>query len=140
MSIEIREMGIEDYDAVMKLWQVSKGIGLSEADSRPSLASCLERNPGLSFVALFNGEVVAAVLCGHDGRRGYIHHLAVRPDFRRKALGRELVARGPNGLKQFGIQKCHLLVCESNTAALSFWRKINWSECHDLKVWSYNID
>ncbi len=49
MSVGIREMTMADYDAMLALWQISEGIGLSNADSRDNIASYLQRNPGLSF-------------------------------------------------------------------------------------------
>ena len=82
MTVSIREMTIDDYDEVFALWQVSEGVGLSTADERDEIAIYLHRNPGTSFVALDGGQLVAAVLCGHDGRRGYIHHLAVKKSHR----------------------------------------------------------
>lgn len=74
MSIVIREMTIQDYDEVLALWRTSEGVGLSDADSDEGVARFLDRNPGLSFVARDGEHLVGAVLCGHDGRRGYIHH------------------------------------------------------------------
>ncbi|MFQ5903472.1 MAG: GNAT family N-acetyltransferase [Candidatus Binatia bacterium] len=77
MGIVIREMALQDYDEVLALWQTSEGVGLSDADLEEGVARFLDRNPGLSFVALDGEHLVGAVLCGHDGRRGYIHHLVV---------------------------------------------------------------
>jgi N-acetylglutamate synthase len=135
----IREMVIEDYEAVMALWRSSDGIGLSDADSHEGIAAYLDRNPGLSLVAESEGEVAAAVLCGHDGRRGYIHHLAVRKDQRRKGLGRRLTEMCLENLERLGIQKCHLFVLAANQNALSFWPKIGWSARGHLVVMSKDI-
>jgi N-acetylglutamate synthase len=86
-AIEINPFSLDAYDAVLALWRQCEGIGLSQADSRENIQRYLERNPGMSFIATFNGTVVGAVLCGHDGRRGYIHHLAVHPSCRRTKTG-----------------------------------------------------
>ncbi|MQK65990.1 GNAT family N-acetyltransferase, partial [Escherichia coli] len=86
------------------------GVGLSDADSFENVARFLERNPGLSFVATDAERVVATILCGHDGRRGLIHHLLVAPTHRRQGLGRALLSRALAALGQAQIQKCHLLV------------------------------
>jgi putative acetyltransferase len=91
MNIEIRPFTMVAYDRVLALWQQCEGVGLSEADSRESIQAYLSRNPGMSFIATGDGAVVGAVLCGHDGRRGYIHHLAVHPQSRRRSVGRRLV-------------------------------------------------
>ena len=71
MSIHIREMDITDYERVYAMWQACEGIGLSDADSKEGISRFLERNPGLSFVALEGDKIAGAALCGHDGRRGH---------------------------------------------------------------------
>ena len=67
----IQTMRLDHYEAVTALWQATPGVGLSNTDSREGLALFLERNPGLSFIALIDERLVGAVLCGHDGRRGH---------------------------------------------------------------------
>ena len=93
MIIEIREFTIEDYEPVYALWKASEGIDLSDADSKEGIKHFLEHNPGLSFIAVQDKQVVGAALCGHDGRRGYIHHLAVAKSHRRQGIGKSLVGR-----------------------------------------------
>ena len=83
---------MEMYDEVLRLWQSCEGIGLSAADGREQIAAYLLRNPGCSFVVKANGTIAGAVLAGHDGRRGYLHHLAVAKDCRRQGIARSLVA------------------------------------------------
>jgi len=80
-------MTIEDYDSVIGLLTATSGVRLREADSREATARYLERNPGLSFVALVDGVIAGCVMCGHDGRRGYLQHLAVSPRFRERGIG-----------------------------------------------------
>ena len=102
-ELRIRAMTPVDYDAVIALWRATEGIGLSGADERGAIAAYLARNPGLSMVALHAEALVGAVLCGHDGRRGYIHHLAVVPTERGGGLGRTLAERCLLGLGALGI-------------------------------------
>lgn len=90
--MKIREMFITDYDAALALWHRCAGMGLSDADELVPLSHFLERNPGLNFIALDGESLVGTVLCGTDGRRGYLYHLAVDPLYRRRGIGRELVA------------------------------------------------
>ncbi|WP_337926706.1 hypothetical protein [Paenibacillus caui] len=71
----ITEMTIDDYEGAYRLWKNTKGMGLSAADSRESIASYLQRNEGLSFVCKQDGQIVGTVLCGHDGRRGFMYPL-----------------------------------------------------------------
>jgi putative acetyltransferase len=136
MSTVIREMTIADYDIVYRLWENSEGIGLSDADSKEGIKRFLERNPGLSFVAFDGEQIVGAALCGHDGRRGYIHHLAVAQSHRRKGIGKSLVGRCMFALMQIGIAKCHLFVFDNNQESIKFWRKIGWTERVELMMMS----
>jgi ribosomal protein S18 acetylase RimI-like enzyme len=128
MSVMIFEMTIDDYDDVRALWESSKGIEVSEMDSRECIARFLERNPGLSFVARDNDRLVGAVLCGHDGRRGYIDQLAVLMPHRRQGIGRSLVSRCLFHLMRLGIRRWNLFVFEDNQEAIAFWRKLGWAE------------
>ena len=139
MSVELRELIIEDYDAVMDIWDKSGAVGLSDADSREGIKRFLKRNPGLSYVAMDDDEIIAAALCGHDGRRGYIHHLAVKEENRRQGLGRSLVGRCMYALMRIGISKCHLFVFGDNQNAIEFWNKVGWSERVELMMMSQQL-
>jgi N-acetylglutamate synthase len=137
MPPTIRAMTIEDYPAVIALWQASEGIGLSKADSPEGIRAYLERNPGLSQVAVDErGGVVGAVLCGHDGRRGLLHHLAVADGWRKRGLGRELALHCMQGLAAAGIDRCHLFVYGENQPARAFWRRTGWYERPELVLMS----
>jgi ribosomal protein S18 acetylase RimI-like enzyme len=140
MNINFSEFSIEAYDKVMSLWQLCEGIGLSGADSKRNIKSYLERNPAMSFIAQHNDVIVGAVLGGHDGRRGYIHHLAVHPDYRYKGIGKELVERCLVALQSIGIQKCHLFIFNNNTAGIGFWNKIGWTQRFDISLISKTIE
>ncbi len=138
--IEIREMTPADYDDAITLWKATEGIGLSAADSAEAIAGYLARNPGMSFVARAEDRTLAgAVLCGHDGRRGYLHHLAVRADCRGQGLGRRLSERCLAALRAAGIDKCHLFVKSDNPAGEAFWEKTGWYERTDLVLMSIDI-
>jgi ribosomal protein S18 acetylase RimI-like enzyme len=139
MTINIHEMNIDDYEAIYSLWGKSDNIGLSKADSRPSIKKFLERNPGMSFTAWKEGKLIGSVLCGHDGRRGYIHHLMVHPDYRRQGLGQSLVSRCMFALTRIGIQKCHLFVFEDNTGGIKFWESLGWTKRVELSMMSHQI-
>ncbi len=139
MGIEIEGMTIHDYDEVYDLWKNSEGLGLSDADSRDGITNFLERNPDLSFVAREGGQIVGAALCGHDGRRGYIHHLAVAKSHRRRGIGRSLVGRCMFALMRIGIPKCHLFVFGDNEEAIEFWQKVGWTERVELMMMSQQL-
>jgi ribosomal protein S18 acetylase RimI-like enzyme len=133
-ELRIRAMTPVDYDAVIALWRATEGIGLSEADERGAIAAYLARNPGLSMVALRAEALVGAVLCGHDGRRGYIHHLAVVPAERGRGLGRTLAERCLLGLGALGIGKANIVVYATNAEGQAFWRATGWTGRDDLLV------
>ncbi|GJL54153.1 MAG: N-acetyltransferase [Nitrospirales bacterium] len=137
MQIEIKEMMISDYHEAMSLWQQTEGMCLRVADSREGIEAYLRRNPGLSFVARSNGQLIGTVLCGHDGRRGYLHHLAVAHEHRGQGVGKKLTEQVIAALQQNGIQKCHLFVLNENTKAIQYWQKRGWQHRHDIRMMSF---
>jgi ribosomal protein S18 acetylase RimI-like enzyme len=139
MNITINEMDIKDYDQIYQLWESSENIGLSKADSRYGISKFLERNPGMSYIAWKGEDLVGTVLCGHDGRRGYIHHLMVHPDHRRQGIGQSLVSRCMFALTRIGIQKCHLFVFEDNIGGIKFWENLGWTKRVELTMMSQII-
>jgi N-acetylglutamate synthase len=140
MSIIFSQFTIDLYEEVIFLWKQCDGIGLSDADSRGSIQAYLERNPGMSFVASENSNIIGAILCGHDGRRGYIHHLAVSAEYRRQGLGHGLVEKSLSVLQAVGIQKCHLFIFNNNTSGIKFWENIGWTYRKDINVISKTIE
>jgi N-acetylglutamate synthase len=135
VKCRIRKMTAGDYDAVVSLWRAIPGIGLDDdADSRSGVTSYLRRNPGLSFVACQGNVIVGAVLSGHDGRRGYLHHLAVAAPYRRSGIGKELVARCLRALARRRIPKCNIFLFQDNAQGRAFWRHNGWKSRQDLRV------
>lgn len=131
--MEIRNMTIEDYEKVHSLWLATAGMGLNDIDDSPDgIAVYLRRNPTTSFVALEGEELVGAILCGHDGRRGYIYHTAVRESCRRRGIGYALVNAATAALANEGISKVALVVFARNAGGLAFWMQLGFSERNDL--------
>jgi ribosomal protein S18 acetylase RimI-like enzyme len=130
--VTVRPMVEEDIPAALALWQGLPGIGLREADSPPAVARYLRRNPGCSFVATQGGELVGVSLAGHDGRRGYLHHVAVRPDCRLHGTGRRLVEACLAVLKAEGIEKVNFWVKADNASGLAFWNRLGGRERTDI--------
>lgn len=128
-----------DTHEALALWRATPGIGISDADEPDRIAAYLERNSGLSFVARVDGRLAGAVLCGSDGRRGYLHHLAVAPEFRHMGIGTVLSERCLAGLHALGITKCHLFVIAGNADGRAFWEKIGWRLRTDLVILSKDI-
>ncbi|HEU4562834.1 MAG TPA: GNAT family N-acetyltransferase [Longimicrobium sp.] len=136
---DFETMAIADVPEALELWTASEGVGLRGADSPEELTKYLARNPGLSLVARDGGRMVGAVLCGHDGRRGYLHHLAVAASHRRRGIGRALVERCLDGLRRDGIAKCHLMVYHHNAEGQAFWRGTGWHARDDILLMSRNL-
>lgn len=131
--MRIRPMTISDYDAVYSLWSSTPGVGLSAVDdSKAGISKYLARNKGLSFVAEDEGNIVGAILAGHDGRRGFIYHTAVAPDSRNRGVGTALVSAALSALKAEGITKAALVAFEKNAPGNAFWENRGFTLRKDL--------
>lgn len=118
----VRKMTIDDYEDVYALWMSCKGMGLNNLDdSREGIDSFLRRNPETCFVAIDKGTVIGVIISGHDGRRGYVYHTAVHPDYRRQGIGSSLVDYAMSALKDEGINKVAMLVFARNETGNAFW-------------------
>jgi len=132
MTVIIRIMKPEDIPAVLALWRSTPGVGLNESDTPERLTAYLQRNPGQSFVATESKNIIGAVLCGNDGRRGSLNHLAVAAKWRRNGIGTALVERCLMTLEAQGIVKCNIFVYANNQAGQEFWARNGWKIRPDL--------
>ena len=139
MSIEILPMAVDDLDDVTVLWNATEGVGMNESDGPEQLRGFLDRNPGLSLIARDGSRLVGAVLCGHDGRRGFLYHLAVLTDYRKRGLGRAMVDRCLKSLSMLGLLRCNILIYVDNHSGEQFWRKGGWFERNELKLLQRDI-
>jgi len=135
--MRIVEFTIERYEEVLALLNDRPGVTLRDVDSRPALARYLERNPGLSFAAEVDGEIVGCVFCGHDGRRGYLQHVVVLPAYRKRGIGHALVTRCLDELERIGILKTHIDVFVTNEVGKAYWRRRGWRLRDDILRYSY---
>lgn len=133
MEIIIRKMTIYDYEKVYDLWLSTPGMGLNDLDdSKEGIGLYLKRNPNTCFVAENGDEMVGVILSGNDGRRGFIHHTAVRTEYRRQGIGKKLVDAALAALEKEGIHKVALVVFKRNTLGNSFWEKQGFTVREDL--------
>ncbi|MBR7064277.1 MAG: GNAT family N-acetyltransferase [Treponema sp.] len=131
--MKIRLMTIEDYEKVYKLWLSCEGMGLNNLDdSRDGIAKYIERNPGTCFVAEDSDEVIGVIIAGHDGRRGFIYHTAVNPNYRNQGIATKLVEAATDALKANGINKVALVVFDRNEDGNAFWEKVGFTVRDDL--------
>ena len=127
-NIDTREFSIDDYDAAIRLWRRVEGLEIAEGDDREGLAQFLRRNRGLSRVAIDGAAIVGVALCGHDGRRGHVYHLAVDPAYQRCGLGRRLLDECLNGLRSAGVKRVIIMVADDNQRGAEFWKRQGWEE------------
>lgn len=139
--MDILLMKIADYEEVYKLWKNTEGMGLrSLDDSRDGIMTFLNRNPNTNFVCKENNKVVGVILSGHDGRRGYIYHLAVSQKYRKKGIGKILVEKVICALKTEGIKKIALVVFDANESGNAFWESVGFIKREDLVYRNFTID
>lgn len=129
----IRVMTINDYDAVYDLWIHISGMGLNNLDdSKEGIETYLKRNPNTCFVAEEDGSIIGVIISGHDGRRGFIYHTAVKPEYRGKGIGKALVESAMEALEKEGIHKTALVVFARNETGNRFWERLGFSAREDL--------
>lgn len=137
----IRKMTMGDYDEAFEMWlQAGKSGIRSLEDSREGIGRFLERNPDTSFIAEIDGRVVGVLMCGHDGRRGYIYHTAVRDTSRSRTIGRALLEAMDKAMRELQISKVGLLVDVANDGGSLFWEQQGWTRRDDLAYFNRVIE
>jgi ribosomal protein S18 acetylase RimI-like enzyme len=127
-KIDTREFSINDYDVTIELWQRVEGLEIAEGDDRESVAQFIARNPGLSRVATDGSRIVGVALCGHDGHRGHIYHLAVDPAYQGRGLGKRLLDECLRGLRRTEVKRVIIMVADDNPRARKFWKRCGYEE------------
>ncbi len=135
--MKYRVMNILDYGNAISLWQKVEGVCLREADSKEGISKYLQRNPNLSFIAEDNGTIVGTIMSGHDGKRGYIQHLAVAKKYRNRGVASNLLNKCLASLKEEGIIKSHINILSSNSSAKEFWKNRGWYKRNEIEIFSY---
>ena len=123
----IREFTMEDYSAVYALWQdAGPGLSLRPSDQVEEVRKKLSRDPGLFLVAEEDGQVVGVAMGAWDGRRGWLHHLAVSQACRGRGIASALLGQGEKRLRSKGCLKVNLLVHRDNLKAISLYRHLGY--------------
>ncbi|MCR5651169.1 MAG: GNAT family N-acetyltransferase [Lachnospiraceae bacterium] len=137
----IREMTIEDYEQVKELWLSIKGFAMrSIDDSYDGVKKFLERNPGLSVVAIEDDHIVGAILCGHDGRRATLYHVCVKTEYRRRGIGKAMTVACMEKLHAEGVNKVALIAFTKNDVGNAFWKEIGWKQREDLNYYDFTLN
>ena len=132
----ISEFTNSRYDEVMALLAQTAGVAVREADSREATERYLLRNPSLSFIAEDDGKVIGLAMCGHDGRRGYLQHVIVEPQYRGRGIADAMVTKCLDGLESLGIVKTHIDVFITNDLANRYWKRRGWKKRDDIYRYS----
>lgn len=130
--MKTRKMVMEDYEKVYQLWMSCAGMGLNNLDdSKEGIEKFLRRNPETCFVAE-EREIIGVILAGNDGRRGYIYHTAVHPDYRKQEIATKLVEHVQRAMTALEINKVALVVFDRNDTGNLFWEKQGFTVREDL--------
>ena len=137
----LRVMTMDDYEQVYALWKQIHGFGIrSVDDSREGIQRFLRRNPATSVVAIEDGKIVGAILCGHDGRRGCLYHVCVDADYRMRGIGKSMVVFAMEALKKEKINKVSLIAFTKNDIGNAFWNEIGWKKRQDLNYYDFTLN
>lgn len=137
----VRVMTMEDYEEVYGLWKKIRGFGIrSMDDSKEGIARFLDRNPTTSVVAIEDGKIVGAILCGHDGRRGCLYHVCVDPGYSMRGIGKSMVVSAMEALKAEQINKVSLIAFTKNDVGNAFWKEIGWTKRQDLNYYDFALN
>ena len=125
--MKIREFRIEDYPAVRDLWEAAR-LELRPGDDFEDIKLKLQRDPDLFLVTEHDSRLVGSVIGGWDGRRGWIYHLAVSPDYQRKGIGAELVKQLEERLAAKGAKMINAQIHKLNTGSTTFFKSMGYDE------------
>ncbi len=123
--MEIRGYQKRDEASVVRLW-TECGLVRSWNDPRRDIHRKLTVQPELFLVGVHDGTVVATIMAGFDGHRGWVNYVAVAEEHRRRGLGRMLMQRVEDQLKAMGCPKLNLQVRSSNAAVLAFYKRLGY--------------
>jgi ribosomal protein S18 acetylase RimI-like enzyme len=131
--MKIREFKIDDYPIVRDLWQAA-GLILRPGDELDDVKLKLQRDPDLFLVAVQDDRIVGSIMGGWDGRRGWIYHLAVKPEHQRKGIGVGLVREVEKRLVAKGAKKVNAQVYKWNERSSEFFKAIGYETQPDLTM------
>ena len=121
-----------DYPKLIKLWEAAGNIEVRQTDTPEVLARFLYRNPTCSYAAYAGTRLIGAILAGHDGWRGHLYHMAVKPDYRESGVGTRLVNAAVSAIKSEDVHNIHCLVKRDNLIAQQFWEACSFVMREDL--------
>ena len=131
--MKIEQMTIEDFEEIHQIWSATEGMTLrSIDDSKEGIERFLKRNPKSNFICRKDGKIIGGVLCGHDGRKGFIYHIVVKKKYRNRGIAKSLVEAVKKALKEEHITKIGVLVNADNISGDKFWESLGFKYFDDL--------
>jgi ribosomal protein S18 acetylase RimI-like enzyme len=134
--MEFEKFSIKDYDRVLEIWKETE-LSVVSSDSKKQVERMIKRNPRLCFVGRVNNKIIGVVMGGFDGRRGYVHHLAVDPDYQNRGFGRLIMKELMERFSTLKVHKVHLFVEKRNEKVINFYENLGWNLRDDLIMMSY---
>ncbi|MFX1311505.1 MAG: GNAT family N-acetyltransferase [Promethearchaeota archaeon] len=134
--MRIEKFSIDLYEDIIKLWKKA-GINLGSSDTREEVKRMLQRNPNLFLIGKLHNKIICVVMGGFDGRRGYVHHLAVDPDYQKKGYGKKIMDELIERFRKRGVHKIHLFIERKNQEVVSFYKTLGWEIREDLIMMSH---
>ena len=137
--MNIEKFSMKFYEKVIQLWR-NAGISVGSSDTKEELERIVQRNPQLFLIGKIDEKLISVVIGGFDGRRGYVHHLAVDPDYQKKGYGKLMMDELMKKFRELGVHKVHLFIEKHNKAVVDFYRNLGWDIRDDLIMMSYVPD
>ena len=126
-ALTIAPIGDGDVADVIALWQRC-GLTRPWNDPASDIALARKGENAAMLAGRDNSGIVASVLVGHDGHRGWVYYVAVDPDCRHKGYGRVIMDAAEHWLRLRGIEKLQLMVRPDNSQVQAFYRSIGYLE------------
>ncbi len=132
-QIRFRKFSINDYDAVVELWELS-GLPIKDKgrDRFEKIQEELKRGIAHFILADFESQLVGVALITHDGRKGWINRLAIHPNFRKKGIGRLIVEKAEEYLHNIDIEIIACLIENYNQESLEIFQKLGYIEFKNM--------
>ena len=125
--MQIRPFILADEQAVIELWKECDLVRPWN-DPAKDIHRKLKVNPEWFLVGDLDGQLVATVMAGYEGHRGWLNYLAVKPAHQKSGLGRLIVGEAERLLREAGCAKINLQIRSSNSGVIEFYRKLGWSQ------------
>jgi len=125
--MRIREYLKADLDKVIVLWE-SCGLLVPWNNPYKDIERKMQVDPDLFLVGELSGDIVASVMGGYEGHRGWINYLAVHPEHQRKGFGREIMLEVEKRIKETGCPKINLQVRASNQDVIAFYQSLGFTD------------